>query len=208
MAWEGLEEANLVKRYVEGSGAAFDELYALLEPRARGYARSKLTRQDADDALQLAFLGLVRGAPRFDPRRGNFWKWWGTILFNAVRKVRSSARPRGGCRRITECADDELLELEAPTQDLDSRIDAEGLIAALEVIPATMHDCLWLACHGYTTREIANESGWPLGTVSSRLRRARELTLLALHRVSRVRGAVASPPPVPDAAITYYQRGG
>jgi RNA polymerase sigma-70 factor (ECF subfamily) len=87
-------EAALVRRLREGDEAAFAEVAERLYPAmlavARGYVR---TRALAEDVVQEAWLGVLRGLDRFEGR-SSFRTWALTIVANiartrAVREARS-----------------------------------------------------------------------------------------------------------------------
>jgi RNA polymerase sigma-70 factor, ECF subfamily len=82
-------DADVLARLRAGDEAAFAELVDLWSPAmlriARGYVA---TPQSAEDAVQDAWLGVVRGLPRFEGR-SSLRTWVFTILVN-------QARTRGG----------------------------------------------------------------------------------------------------------------
>ena len=133
---------------------------------------------DAEDIVQEALLLAFRG---FDQWRGAGAKAW---LLTIVRNCHYSAARRAASEvRLTESLDDYRAITPAAllsTDDLEqSSIAAEiiGVVdAALRSLPHDFREVLVLReMEGLSYKEIAMVVGLPIGTVMSRLARAREL---------------------------------
>jgi len=143
---------------------------------AYGYARY-LTRDptQAEDIVQDAFLKAFRGFAGF---RGGDPRAW---LFAIVRTTfLSSVRGR------TTWADPELIE-EVPSEDdtPEAALLREGEVAsvrgAIEALPEPFRETLVLReMEELSYRQIADATSAPIGTVMSRLARARQMLLAAL----------------------------
>jgi RNA polymerase sigma-70 factor (ECF subfamily) len=78
------DDADLVRHVLEGDTAAFAGLVARHRDRLGRYAVRMLgNREDAEDAVQEAFIRAYRSLPRCDPDR--FGPWLFTILVNRCR---------------------------------------------------------------------------------------------------------------------------
>lgn len=137
-------------------------------PRLRRYARAMLgDRAAADDLVQDT---LERAWSRAAQRRpdGNLRAW----LFGIMHNLRIDQLRRGGFATVP--LDDELAELPVrPTQgDL---LEVRDLDVALALLPEAQRAVLLLvALEGLGYEEAAAALAIPVGTVMSRLARARE----------------------------------
>lgn len=86
-------ESRLVERLKAGEGRAFDEFVAVAAPRALAVARRMLAREeDAQDAVQEAFLSAFKALARFDGR-SQLTTWLHRITVNVcLMKMRSQRR--------------------------------------------------------------------------------------------------------------------
>ena len=141
---------------------------------ARWLARSGA---DADDVVQEAMLRAWRGYDGF--RGGDIRPWLLTIVRNCWHDVAKDKRRRGHVPLPGEDAahDAELVHdgpsPEAATLMRDTGRKLDGVIAGL---PEEFREVLVLReMEDLSYREIANVTGAPIGTVMSRLSRARAL---------------------------------
>lgn len=143
------------------------QILALL-PSLRRYSRS-LTRSDADgeDLLQDCVEKVL--ARRTQWRGLNLRGWMLTVMTNLYRNQRRSA-VRGGLVDLDGAVD--LAAPEAPTDPLErSRLET-----ALNSLSEDHRAVLMLVViEGYTYQEVATALDIPIGTVMSRLSRARQL---------------------------------
>ena len=143
------------------------EILACL-PHLRAFARS-LTgdRHQADDLVQDAVLRALSAASQFTPGT-NFKAWIFTILrnlfFNEFRRNRGVTRP-------IEAADLETYAT-APTQQ--ARLEFDDFRRAFNTLPAEQREALVLVgADGFRYQEAAAICGCPVGTIKSRVARAR-----------------------------------
>jgi RNA polymerase sigma-70 factor (ECF subfamily) len=177
-------DAELVHALRRGEPDAADRLVATYQSRAYRLAR-RITGnvEDAEEAVQDAFWSVLRKIALF---RGDaaFGSWLYRIVTNgALQKVR---RRRG--QRV-EIALDEVLpvfdehgEHVSPCVDWSSAVEdasreAElrlALTAAIDELPAHYRPALVLRdVEGLSLAEIAETLGIPIGTVKTRIHRAR-----------------------------------
>jgi RNA polymerase sigma-70 factor, ECF subfamily len=96
--------------------------------------------------------------------------WLRTILFNVFIDGRRTSRSRG---EVVE--DGMLADLADPATPADVRQEADEVLRATSALaPQQRQVLLLIAAEGLTYREAAEELGVPVGTVMSRLARARE----------------------------------
>jgi RNA polymerase sigma factor (sigma-70 family) len=139
-------------------------------------------RADAEDVVQEACLKALRGISGFSG--GNSRAWTLAIVRNAaydwLRKNRPAAIvPVEDLEKVERLAARDNAAL-APAQDdpetaLIARADELRLQAAIEGLPTAFRETLVLRdVQGLGYREIAEVTGVPIGTVMSRLARARD----------------------------------
>lgn len=138
-----------------------------------------LTRNesDAEDVVQEACLRAFKFFGNF--RGGDSRSW----LLTIVRNTFYTLRQQNKMKEHTTVFDEErhVDEDESPTPEmiLIERVNSQMLNAAIEELPAEYREVLILReLEGYSYKEIADMADVPIGTVMSRLARARR----QLHR--------------------------
>lgn len=146
-----------------------------------------LSREEAEDLVQEAYLRAFKSRETFRPGEpGGARPWLFKILHN-VHRSRLERRPR------EPRAEDDLDARPAGPPDVPpAAIDWEQvddrLKGAIEALPANLRAVLLLwAVEGLKYREIADVVGAPLGTVMSRLFRARQMLAGSVADLARER---------------------
>jgi len=145
-----------------------DDLVALL-PQLRAFARA-LTGGDAafaDDLVQDTAVKALQARSSF-AQGTNLKAWLFTILRNNLRSVMRSKRVK------SEVSDDGLENLlwRAPAQE--DRLEFEAFKRAFKLLsPAHREVLILVGVHGYAYDKAAEIAGCEVGTVRSRLNRAR-----------------------------------
>lgn len=162
----------LMKSVAAGDRDAFAELYRATASRMLGLAVRMLGRRElAEEVLQEAFLAVWQKASSYRPELGAPIAWITTIVrHRAIDRLRLI----GGS---LETAAGSLDELESVLGEASGKSES-GI-----VIQKTIQDCLeglkdnqrkfiLLAFYyGYTHEELSSQTGTPLGTVKSGVRR-------------------------------------
>jgi RNA polymerase sigma factor (sigma-70 family) len=164
-----LADHELVRRFAEHRDPlAFEVLVWRHGAMVLGVCGRVLGRGDADDAFQATFLALVRHARAV--RAGQSLAGW---LYRVARRV-SLRVARQRVRRLSlerlAARSETVIADEAEWSDWRSALDRE-----VERLPARYRDAFVL-CHleGRAHEDAARELGCPLGTLHSRLARAKE----------------------------------
>jgi RNA polymerase sigma-70 factor (ECF subfamily) len=174
-------DAYLIERYLKGEQSAMDELVRRHQARAYQYAfRLTRDRDTAADLVADAFLRVFRSVDGFKGQSA-FTTWLYRIITNCFLDARkkASARPTSSLDDAMETPDGELQrqfesEDESPFDLLDRRMRAQALADAIEALPE-VHRAIVQMYHGemLSYEEIAEVLSVPIGTVKSRLNRAR-----------------------------------
>ena len=141
-----------------------------------------MTRNNADaaDVVQEAFLRAFR---YFDSYRGDDARSW---MLKIVRRACYNWLERNRSADVVSLEAEEDLSGAVATSAIDaealleSRSDLRRLDQLIEALPAPLREMIVLReLHELGYREIAEVTGVPIGTVMSRLHRARSLLLRA-----------------------------
>lgn len=177
-------DAELLARSVAEPGL-FGELYERHSLAVRRYVARRIGDAVGDDVAAEVFVRGFRARGRYRPERHTALPWLLGIANNVIADHRRLERRR-------------LVTLARLSNDLDRYAEQSGaaldpaLVAALRRVPAVERDTLLLVVWGELTQdEAAVALGVPVGTVSSRITRARQ----------RLTGALRSPVPVIAAEL-------
>lgn len=179
------ETPELLRRSAEGDEEAFVALYRRFQGGIYRFAwRMSGSREAAEDVTQETFLVVVRGPNRYDESRGSFGAYLYGIARNLLIKRAGRERPF-----VTLGDGQEALRSSVdPTEDLDRRQSAEAVRQAVLTLPEHYREVVVLAeLQGLPYEDVAVALGCPVGTVRSRLHRARALL------AQRLRGRGGSP---------------
>jgi RNA polymerase sigma-70 factor, ECF subfamily len=160
-------ERELVIDAQRGSREAFAALVRRYQQRAYGIARAIVfTHEDAEDAVQEAFLHAYRALDRFRPDQ-SFGAWLHRIVANAALDIGRRRKVRAA-ESLPETV---ALPFRDPAIDGELRARLESGLAKLterQRSVIVLHDV-----QGYTHGEIGAMLGMPEGTARSDLHHAR-----------------------------------
>ncbi len=178
---ERAEDLALVKRVQQGDRSAFDLLVMKYQHKiVKLIMRYVRDPTEALDVAQEAFIKAYRAAPSF---RGDsaFYTWLYRIAINTAKNHLVAARRRPLDYDL-DLQETEHYEVHAKLKDVDT---PEGLVLtdeirqtvnqAIEELPEELRTAIMLReMEGMTYEEIAQTMECPVGTVRSRIFRARE----------------------------------
>jgi len=177
-----MDELALVHAALDGDLDAFNRLVLAYQDMAFNLAYRMLSDEDAaEDVTQTAFISAYTHLK--DYRGGSFKAWLMRMVTNACydelrRRQRRPTVP------LTPMDDDEEEEIESPAWLADGSASPEEQVSAGELDKAVKH-CLedlpddfravvvMVDVEGLDYQEVAIAIGKPLGTIKSRLARAR-----------------------------------
>ena len=176
-----ISDKILVERVKNGDKKAFDALVIKYQSRIINLiSRFVHNPHDASDVAQEAFIKAYRALPKF---RGDsaFYTWLYRIAVNTAKNFLSS-----GLRQPFDTAvdfdemeqieqSDSLREQTTPEHLLLTQELQETIITAIEELPVELRSAITLReLDGLSYEEIATVMECPVGTVRSRIFRARE----------------------------------
>jgi len=165
-------DSQLLGRAAGGSEEAFVVLYRRHQGRVFRFAlRMSGDEATAEEVVQEVFLAVIRGPVRYDASRGSLVAWLLGVARNHVLRILES-----GLRREPES------ETELPDTSADAltalleRESTETLRRAVLTLPSVYREALVLCdLEELEYAEAARAVGCSVGTIRSRLHRARSL---------------------------------
>ena len=184
-------DAELVARVQRGDKRAFD-LLVLKYQRKIMRLLSRMIRDpgDVEDVAQEAFIKAYRALPQF---RGDsaFYTWLYRIAINTARNWQAAAARRPSAPNVIETEDgetfsqiDNLTDISTPESLAAGKQIVETVNAAINALPEELRTAIVLReIEGMSYEDIAQTMGCPIGTVRSRIFRAREAIATQLRPV-------------------------
>ncbi|MEQ1750522.1 MAG: sigma-70 family RNA polymerase sigma factor [Prosthecobacter sp.] len=165
----------LLKRVAIGDHAAFAQFYDRVSGPLYSLALRMLSdEQDAKDALQEGMEELWRKAPSFDSTRSAAFTW-SVMIFRSrlVDRIRRKASKGRLMEKVLEQTDPIAMDDHTSLQSLARSEDCSLVRRVLSALRDEQQELLRHAFFsGWTQQEIADNTGRPLGTVKTIIRRA------------------------------------
>ena len=184
-------DLDLVQRIKNGDRDAFNLLVLKYQRKVtRLVGRLVRNPDEADDVVQEAFIKAYRALPQF---RGDsaFYTWLYRIAVNTAKNhlVGQGKRPISLSELTSNDAEEESFELpvvstdnNTPEAELMSKQVADAVNRAVSALPEELRTALNLReIDGLSYEEIAEAMNCPIGTVRSRIFRAREAVAAELR---------------------------
>jgi RNA polymerase sigma-70 factor, ECF subfamily len=182
-------DAELVARVQRGDKQAFD-LLVLKYQRKIMRLLSRMIRDpgEIEDVAQEAFIKAYRALPQF---RGDsaFYTWLYRIAINTARNwlAQNNRRPSTPSAQENEDgetfdATDNLTDSSNPESEMASRQIADTVNKAINDLPEDLRNAIVMReIDGMSYEDIAESMSCPIGTVRSRIFRAREAIAIRLR---------------------------
>ncbi len=162
------DDFSLIKRFIDGDESIFSELVKRHKEKVRNIIYMTLSSSDSvDDIAQEVFITVYRHLKNF-----RFESQFSTWLYRiTINKCKDNLRKKK-IRRIFIPLDNEEPVFESINEDTDIKQIVQNAIATLPDklrIPIVLKDL-----EGFSYQEIADTMNCGLGTIKSRIFRARE----------------------------------
>lgn len=174
---EGVLLAELVQRIVHQDEAAFAALYRCLAGRVLAQTL-RITRDPgcAEEVVEDVFWQVWRQAPRFDPTRGCVLAWVRQIARSRSLDALRAMGRNPLCMAVDLDSEHAALPGSShgdPAQRFGAAQSTALIDLALTALDPLPRQLVALAFQrGYSQADIAEQTGLPLGTVKSHIRRA------------------------------------
>ncbi len=176
-----LDDAELLRRHVEGDCESFEQLYDRHDRACFHFIRRLLGPVDAaiaEDLHQETWLAVARSGAGFDPTRARFVTWLFSIARN---RVMDHFRHHANVVHLSHTTDDEdAAERIAadgsmqPERQVERGAMAHAILREVEALPLVQRETFILfSFDELSLQEIADVTGVGAETVKSRLRYAR-----------------------------------
>jgi RNA polymerase sigma-70 factor (ECF subfamily) len=178
-----LDEVALLNLASEGDEAAFGELYARYQRQIYHYAARMCGVAAGDDVVQETFLAVLRHGGRFDPAKGTVAGYlYGIARHHVIKRLDRDGLTLS--EPVELVASDAVAPQDTPLDTMARERMIEIVRQAVQSLPPAYREVVAL-CDlqemDYAT--VAQVIQCPIGTVRSRLHRARGLLLRKLSAV-------------------------
>jgi RNA polymerase sigma-70 factor (ECF subfamily) len=184
-------DEELLLAVAAGDSAAFEVLF---ERRQGGIYRFALrmcgSESVAEDVTQDVFIALIRDARQFDPARGTVLSYLYGIARNRVLRLLERDRAfismtEELCREDGDAVHDRLIVREDPLAELARNELVQAVRQSILALPPHYREVVVLcSLQEMSYVQAAEVLGCTVGTVRSRLHRARELLIRKLESVA------------------------
>jgi RNA polymerase sigma-70 factor (ECF subfamily) len=180
----GAQLAPLVARMAHGDEAALARFYELTLARVHALALRIAGRRDlAEEICVETYWQAWREAARFDAARGQVMAW--LMVMTRTRALDALRRldPAASCPDPESRIENEAAPDASPLDRLMAAEQAGALGRALAALTPVQRQMVGLAFYkDLSHQEISDQTGLPLGTVKSHLKRAQDALRTALCR--------------------------
>jgi RNA polymerase sigma-70 factor (ECF subfamily) len=163
---------DALRRVGDGDRAAFEEVYRRTSAKLFGVCLRILPmRQEAEEALQEAYLSVWRRAATFDGTRGSAMTWLITLTRNrAVDRLRAGGRLAVAPIELVDTVPDTAPIASTLLEGAEDNRRLAYCVGTLDAGDAALIRAAFF--EGSTYAELASRAAIPLGTIKSRIRRA------------------------------------
>lgn len=183
------DDESLIKAVLEGNTVCFTPLVTRYQTRVlRFILKYEYNTHDAQDLAQETFLQAFRALPSFH-HRARFSTWLTGIAFNLIKNHISRTPTKRHVHTEFDAQPESASESagDNPASDYENKQLLAAMAQAVAALPLHMRDAIVLvASEGLSYEEAALTLAVPVGTVKSRLCRARVqlADALSMYRVN------------------------
>jgi len=163
---------RLLSATAQGDRLAFEELYKHTAGKLYAISLQMLRRRDlAEDAVQEAFVRIWHNAGEYQQEKGNVLTWMTTIVRYRALDMLRAAKSRRESDEETEEGEDE----HSPEKELYAERDRALIDRCMDLLEGQQRHVIQLAYfRGLTHAEVCDQTGSPLGSVKTWIRRGLE----------------------------------
>ncbi|MFD9389930.1 RNA polymerase sigma factor [Streptomyces sp. NPDC060000] len=167
---ESLTDEELAQGLASGDEASLAAVYRRWRTLVHSLARRSLgDAREAEDVMQQVFLGVWNGRAGYRPERGALGGW---IVGITRRKIADALTARTRRQELVASAGAWLALRDADRGRPEEALERVLVRGGLARLPAPQQQVLRLTFYeDLTQTQIAERTGWPLGTVKSHARR-------------------------------------
>lgn len=185
-----VSDAELLRRLLDGDSAAFASLYDRHQACIYRFAL-RMTDSDAmaGDVTHDVFLALIKDGKQFDPERGTLGAYLYGIARHRILKLLKRERSFVSLNDDDDEAswDENLVAQSNPLVELSRSQTIDTVRQAVLALPAHYREVVLLCnMHEMNYEQAAEVIGCAVGTVRSRLHRARHMLIEKLHLLNDV----------------------
>lgn len=180
-------DEELLRRMKAGDETAFIVLYRRWQPGIYRFAlRMSGSESLAEDVTQEVFMVLMRDSSRYDASKGSLSAYlYGIARFQVLRKIQRERTMVSIDAEETDVPEETLMICYDPLLDLTREETVQSVRDAILVLPPHYREVVVLCeLHEMSYADAATTLGCAIGTVRSRLHRARGLLLEKLRPVA------------------------
>jgi RNA polymerase sigma-70 factor (ECF subfamily) len=180
-------DQDLLSRALDGDEESFTALYRRRQANVYRFALQMSGRPSlAEEVTQEVFLSVIRNAGRFDPQRGSLLAYLYGIARNHVLRCLERDRFYVPIQDEPECENSQWTSREDTLSDLTRGETIDSVRQAVLALPPNFREVVVLCdLHEMSYVDAAAALGCALGTVRSRLHRARGMLLEKLKATKR-----------------------
>ncbi|MBQ1089929.1 RNA polymerase sigma factor [Streptomyces sp. B93] len=169
---ETADDAELARRFRAGDEQALTLAYRQCSALVYTLARRSLNdTQAAEDVTQQVFLAAWRGRTRYRPERGPLAGWLVGITRHAIADAHAARARRADIESVSARQQEEAVR-HWGVDESEAALNRVLVLEKLRRLTPVQRRLLGLAVYGDMTQvQIAEETGLPLGTVKSHIRR-------------------------------------
>jgi RNA polymerase sigma-70 factor, ECF subfamily len=177
---ESGDDTEIARRFHAGDEEAVALAYRRWGSLVYTLARRSLNDpRDAEDVTQQVFLAAWRGRARYRPERGALGGWLVGITRHAIADAHSARARRADIEGMSAARQEEAVR-HWGVDESQAAVDRVLVLQKLQHLTPVQRRLLGMAVYSDMTQtQIAEQTGLPLGTVKSHIRRA-------LHSLRRV----------------------
>lgn len=179
-----IPDEELLRRMNAGDETAFIALYRRWQPGIYRFALRMCGSESlAEDVTQDVFMILMRDSSRYDATKGSLSAYlYGIARFQVLRKIQRERTMVSIDADETDGSEEMLTTCYDPLLDLTREETVQSVRDAILVLPAHYREVVVLCeLHELSYADAAQALGCAIGTVRSRLHRARGLLLERLR---------------------------